>query len=654
MAWIEKLYATYEACKGLEPPGAERLMPISHTPQQAHIEIAIDGEGCFKAAQVVQKIETIIPATEQSAGRTGSKAPPHPLCDKVQYCAKDYVTFGGSKKSFFVEYEALLSSWCDSKFVHPKAQAVLAYVRKGAIVADLVAQKVLHIGDDGKLLTKWTGTDNQPEIFRVLTAQDGERDQGGALIRWQVWEGFELSTGVWEDTSLQEAWTNFDAASNAAEGLCMVTGNNMTLAKSHPKRIRHAGDGAKLISANDDNGFTFRGRFTDGEGRQACGVSAVVTQKAHNALRWLIKRQAYRNGDQAIVTWAVGGKPVPDPWADSLSLILGFEETHPTLSEAINNGVSPAPTGVLANEAINIGDVGQATALRLKRAIAGYGAMLAVTDDIVVMGLDSATPGRMAITFYRELNGSEFFARIAAWHEHYAWHQNFGKDKKFIGAPAPRDIAEAAFGRRLDDKLKKATIERLLPCIVDGQAVPRDLVDSAVRRACNRVALEHWEWEKSLGIACGLFRGYSKSNGRNYDMALEENRTSRDYLYGRLLAVADNIEHYALSSAETNRDTMAARLMQRFADRPYSTWRTIELALTPYKSRLRASDKKAGFLWKREKLMDEIQHIFIADDFTNDRALSGEFLLGFHCQRRALTAPAPTDKLDTKDQPSDE
>jgi CRISPR-associated protein Csd1 len=124
-------------------------------------------------------------------------------------------------------------------------------------------------------------------------------------------------------------------------------------------------------------------------------------------------------------------------------------------------------------------------------------------------------------------------------------------------------------------------------------------------------------------------------------MALEEERASRDYLYGRLLAVADSIEGFALTKAETNRDTTAARLMQRFADRPFSTWRNIELALTPYKSRLKSSEKGAGFLWKREKLLDEIQCRFQSDDFTDDHALSAEFLLGFHCQRMALRAGTP-------------
>lgn len=119
-------------------------------------------------------------------------------------------------------------------------------------------------------------------------------------------------------------------------------------------------------------------------------------------------------------------------------------------------------------------------------------------------------------------------------------------------------------------------------------------------------------------------------------MALEQNRTTRDYLYGRLLAIADNIEQYALKNAGQVRDTTAAKLMQRFADRPFSTWRNIELALTPYKSQLRASEKGAGFLYNRDKLLDEVQCAFHSEEFINDTSLTGEFLLGYHCQRQEL------------------
>lgn len=624
MSWIQKLHETYEQCKGQEPPGSERLMPISHTPQQAHIEITLDADGNFKGARTVQKEETVIPATEKSAGRTGKTPPPHPLCDKVQYCAADYPGYGGGKPSFFKEYEAQLGKWCESEFSHPKAKAVLAYIRKGCVVADLVKEKILHIDSDRKLLTRWTGENQAPDLFRLLTAKAGERDQGDAFIRWHVREANNPCTPVWEDPSLQEAWAKFDASAKQLMGICMVTGEDVALAVSHPKRIRHAGDGAKLISANDASGYTFRGRFTDDTGLQACGVGYEVTQKAHNALRWLIHRQAYRNEDQVIVTWAVSGKPVPDPFKDSLSLFLGSEETAQAATESVLHDTS---------------DTGQAFALRLKKAISGYRAQLDPTEGIVVMGLDSATPGRMAITFYRELLGSEFLNRIQAWHEKHAWPQNFGKDSRFVGTPAPRDIAEAAFGRRLDDKLRKTTVERLLPCIVDGRPLPRDLVDSVIRRTCNRVGLNHWEWEKNLGIACALFKGFF--NEREYQMTLETDRTSRDYLYGRLLAIAEHIEGRALYVGGETRDTTATKLMQRFADRPASTWRTIELALTPSKSRLRA--KRPGFLYEMEKLHDEVVSSFVEEDFLDDRKLSGEFLLGYHCQRQALNPP----KADT-------
>lgn len=278
---------------------------------------------------------------------------------------------------------------------------------------------------------------------------------------------------------------------------------------------------------------------------------------------------------------------------------------------------------------------GQAFAQRLALKLKGYRTQLGDSADIVVMGLDSATPGRMAITYYRELTGSEFLDRIEQWHTRFAWFQNFGKDKHFVGAPAPHDIAEAAYGSRIDEKLKKSTVERLVPCLIDGQPFPRDLLTSVVRRASQRISMPHWTWEKTLGIACALYRG--TFHQEDYAMALETERTTRDYLYGRLLALADHIESRALHVGGESRDTTAAKLMQRFAQRPASTWRTIELALAPAKSRLRA--KRGGFMHEMEKLHDQIVCAFQGNDFINDSPLSGEFLLAYHCQREALKPP---------------
>jgi CRISPR-associated protein Csd1 len=137
-------------------------------------------------------------------------------------------------------------------------------------------------------------------------------------------------------------------------------------------------------------------------------------------------------------------------------------------------------------------------------------------------------------------------------------------------------------------------------------------------------------------------------------MNLEQNRTTRDYLYGRLLAIADSIESYSLSLTDEGkkRDTTAARFMQRFAARPYSTWINIELALGPYATRLKAgSDKSSAFLAKRRRLLDEV--IAMMDKIgerTSDKPLSGEFLLGFHAQRQQFQAGGKTHASDVSDQ----
>jgi CRISPR-associated protein Csd1 len=114
-------------------------------------------------------------------------------------------------------------------------------------------------------------------------------------------------------------------------------------------------------------------------------------------------------------------------------------------------------------------------------------------------------------------------------------------------------------------------------------------------------------------------------------MSLEEGRDSRDYLYGRLLAVADVIESTALAIAKENRDTNAARLMQRFSERPFSTWPIIENSLKPYMDRIYA--KIPGLLLGYREVLDTIHDLFKSDNYNIDAPLDGEYLLGYHCQR---------------------
>ncbi|NOH03078.1 MAG: type I-C CRISPR-associated protein Cas8c/Csd1 [Chloroflexi bacterium] len=627
MNWIQNLYETYENCQnmlGYSPDTARPLLPICHITTQTHIEIVIDGKGNFRRARIVDKDDstTIIPATESSASRAGSKPECHPLSDKLQYLAGDFTDYGGEVTSGFADdptepykkFVELLTNWCNSPYSHPKARAVLAYVQKKTLIRDLAAQKVLLVGDNGKLLGKEETTRDKKvkDIFSVLNAQDN------AVIRWVVEISGDSEGRAWRDAALWESWTNYYLNSKGEKNVCLVTGQMQILTANHPKYIRREGDNAKLISSNDTSNFTFRGRFiTDA---QACGVGLETSQKAHYALAWLISRQGYQAGDLAVVAWATSGAKLIQPTDDPIDAL---DQDAPV-------------------EESKTADTAQEVGIRLKKKIAGYRQEIGEREDVAVIAVDSATPGRLSIVYYRALKGSEFLERIENWHETCAWRHTYhaievqdekGKTKKryipFDGAPAPADIAEAAYGSRLDDKLKKATIKRLLPCIVDGQPIPRDLVESVIRRASNRAGLSGYDWSKALTIACALYRKY-KYGKENFDMSLDETRNTRDYLFGRLLAIADVMEERTLSEAEKKRPTNATRYMQQFSQRPFTTWKQIHELLTPYF--MRQGDNASYYKW----LIAQVEDLFTPEDFISNKPLTGEYLLGYYCQRQKM------------------
>jgi CRISPR-associated protein Csd1 len=619
MSWIEELYKTYDYCINVD----DSPTPPYHMKNNTHIEIRIDGNGNFISAKLEELKNTVIPCTEKSEAARTMNPPSHPLCDKIQFVAGHYV---GSKTSYFNKYIELLGQWSESEFSHPMVNAIYNYVRKQSLIADLQQY-------DPNIL---------PE----------DEDPADLFVRWCVEIPGENETRTWNCKPLYKSWQDFYESHESIQGLCMVKGEIAALALNHPKRIRHGGDGAKLISSNDKSGFTFRGRFATNEvlidGKksevaiQSATISAEVSQKVHRVLGWLIDRQSFRNGDQVIVSWSVTGEEKPNEFSATNTLFGDSDE------EKIAELNSHTPR-----------DAGQTFARKLSKKIAGYRASLTDAKKIVVMGLDSAGPGRISITFYRELAGSEFLDRVEKWHSDMAWYFHeyiqdpTEKKKKHSGhmvyAPSPRVIAEACYGKRLDDKLKKSTIERLLPCIIDGKQIPEDLVSMAIKRASNKIGIDHWEWERALSVACALYSYQQIRINHNTktekNMALEKERTDRDYLYGRLLAVAEHLEEIALNVAKEPRETTAARLMQRFSDFPFSTWRTIESSLVPYKSRLSAN--RPGFLVNMKKLLDEIHAMFLPGDFENNGRLSGSYLLGYHCQRLELKTKKTNEEVNS-------
>ena len=702
MSWLQRLYQTYELASKNEEIQAQdhALMPYYHVNQNIQIIATINNKGDFVRAEICRedsgKVKSkylAIPATNDSANRT-SGAVAHPLSDKLQYVAKDFHNYSdGSKVDLYPLYEEVLSTWCESNYTHPKAQAVLNYVQKGTLVKDLLNAKVLIADpdDNEKLAYPAQAGDYPDSILSSLNKNKGVFDQGAAFVAWQVINS-ELGSQAkssqaetWKDDSLFESWQQFYATLDSTDGFCYITGQNRPLASKHPNRILRSATNAKLISANDMDSFTFLGRFTDNkasikaQGLQGANISAVVTEKAHAALSWLLTRQGREEAGQAVVAWAISGTNTLQPTepldkstvfdvvenaeqseqihfeapdADEFENMDSEDDEDSEQESAVTDEKAPLPFKHSNN-------LGHLFATHLNNTMQGYRQKLAAHDQISIITLEAATPGRMAVTYYHESMPNDYIDALESWHQQFAWYFTYadpdsGERKLTLKAPTPKQIAQVAYGARLSDALKKQVVSQVLPCIVEGAArqFPWQLVDLSIKRACNPLALEKWEWEQAIGVACALYRGYylrqSESKKRSYTVALQTDYTSRDYLYGRLLAVAEDIESLALFIAGEKRNTTAQRYMQQFANRPFTTWRNIELALKPYENRLKSN--RGGYLANKQDLIDQIMSLFNVEDFTNDAALSGEFLLGYHSQKMQIKLDKQQAKKNRQDE----
>jgi CRISPR-associated protein Csd1 len=376
MSWMSQLYDTYENNIGIEKKSGVVMTPIAHMNVNAHLEITIDMDGNFIAVSKVDKEDanTLIPVTESSAGRSSGKAP-HILSDTLSYIAGDFGDYCEKEKDKknaeekFEKYIEQLKKWTFSDYTNPKVQAIYKYLSKRILVSDMVKAGIITQKDDKFLDDK------------KISGQAYEK----VMVRFRVLDGDKsLTDCTWNDTALIRAYTDyFLSEQNGQKDICYLTGRIGVRTDNHPKGIVDANYGAKLISANDNQGYTYRGRFLNAD--QAYSLSYEASQKIHSALTWLVKNQGAYVGTKVkrfFVCWNPKGKELPDI----------FEEFNLVDDNNSNNDSSYKK--------------------KLYKSLLGYSNQFSEEDFVNVIGLEAATTGRLSITYYNEMFASDFFDRI--------------------------------------------------------------------------------------------------------------------------------------------------------------------------------------------------------------------------------------------------
>ena len=669
MNWIGELYDLYdknERFAGKMEPGQPVLLPLYHTTVAAQLTVTIDEKGNFLYAETVPEEEksTIIPVTDKSSSRTAG-VEPHPLCDNLKYLAGDYADYVSGKDCTrnHTLYMEQLRKWVESPESHPKAEAIYSYLCKNTLMHDLVKSGILTIKEDGMVDEK-----RKLQIVSQADAFARFRVETDELPDDEVWtdQTGRFSPECWKDRTLQQSYINFCRSQREEEGLSYLTGEYGRISYLQPKKVRNEGDGAKLISSNDEANFTFKGRFLTKE--EAFAIGYEDSQKVHNALKWILRKQGTSYDGMYFVTWESNSGQIPDWLSDSDEICRQAEERGIFETAAKERSVQSEAEGQDASEARSAAEsekdagrseiaeweaeindeeeeteetpeTGEVGAARFRKAIKGYEKNLSQSSRTVIMALDAATTGRLALMEFKDYHSARYLESLKSWYESCEWLQwKSGKKGRysFLGMVGIRDAAELLYGTEQNgyfsmkgkEKLYKEVAKRWMPCILEGKEVPVDMVRVAVHRASSPVSFDsRFQWERILAFACSLVKQqYKKRYKEDWTMALDENCTRRDYLYGRLLAVADRIE-YRTFDKDDGRQTNAKRYMNAFSQNPFRTWKILEEKLVPYLGQLMPPERLVY-----QNLIDSICSKFSIKDFENDKALDGLYLLGFHNQ----------------------
>lgn len=614
MSWTYELYKVYEQQCGIDHKDEAVLLPVAHSTANAQIEVTLKADGTFDSATALSKEEglnTIIPVTEDSGGRTSGVCA-MPLADKLIYIAGDYSNYVGGKKSdnsaYFKAYIEQLERWKNSSHSHPSVNAIYSYLTQKTLMKDLVDEHILQVNKETGLL------EDKVNIAGIA--------QTDCFVRFRVYGGETSET--WHDKSLYDSFIAWNNEEMADVDLCYATGKTEAITYKHPSKIRNTGDKSKLISANDESGFTYRGRFSDKT--EAISVSYDFSQKMHNALRWLIQRQG--------ISISETGKKKESMLFDTLQLVVwtsSLEETHNLIGCAYDEDddeyFGEETEKVLPTTEPIYRDF-------LRKSIFGT-KDFKIDSKVMLMGVDAATTGRLSISIYEELEQSRLLEQLTKWHEETAAVRFYSKQRtNRINSFAVREIINCAYGMEngsgfLETKpeIVKENVLRLLPCITQGRKIPADIVYNLVKKASNPLAYEHgYNHRKVIETACGMIRKQNFDRKRGIiSMAYDPNEKDRSYLFGCLLAIADAAEYATYDENDKkSRITNAKRYWSMFAKRPAATWAIIYDRLRPYLNKLGDSS------FRYTKMFNDIKANLSLEVFEDNTPLTSAYLLGYH------------------------
>lgn len=231
-------------------------------------------------------------------------------------------------------------------------------------------------------------------------------------------------------------------------------------------------------------------------------MGAIASQKAHNALRWLISEQGVQIGQKDkearyFLCWNPQGKQLMKP-----------------IGRVRRSDAPPKYDPSDYQSALN------STLMSFRKDHQLQG-----TETAVLAAFESATDGRTSVTYYSEISVDTFLAKMQNWDAHCCWYT----DKFGIQAPNLLQIVDCAFGvqqeekknkrsggennrkkyaLKTDERIQRQQVQRLLNCKISGGVFPQDVVQALIQRASLPLGYDKGIWRRILTTACAAIQKY--------------------------------------------------------------------------------------------------------------------------------------------------
>lgn len=599
MSLLNRLYQTYNRC--LENDLVDNckkidletvLLPLFHTNKRSKgndiIEITLNKNSEFIDAQYLPKDSWIIfPITEDSLTRSSGPAP-HPLCDSFKYLSK--IDLKNHQ-----DYLAILEDWyqySQSNSPNMELSIIRDYMRINDLVEDI---KETFFAGKNPLLEKY-------KIIYFEEKNGKEEKNTVDLEKIFITFKLELDKTI-TVTKSRNLHQNFEVyqkhlLKDREQTFCDISNQIQYCTSKHRSLL-----GTSKMIGTSNNKWTYYGRFKSGN--EVISIGYETSQKIHNMLKYLIDNpntNRFIGENSYLINW----------FSDD----IGNQEKLDILDEYDIN----TPTKMASN------------------FVMGDGNDLSENNQYYVLILDKISNGRISVKYFRELSKSDLYERVMHWYQTLSWSAYSYEKKGFIEKTLPLyRLAELTYGTEnngkmiCNSKLKKTTIERLLPCIIDQKPFPRDIKRRMVENASHRMSYKK-NWNNILSATCALIKkchaDYGSSKQEEVSAMLDKDNRDRSYLYGRLLAVAEKVEKDTYGDNE-NRLTNAERLWSVYTRRPATTWMLLEEKLMPYYGKL-SKTKKGGYYKKLvSEIMNELEPMA-----ENNKKLNENFVLGYYHQRK--------------------